>query len=63
MTAGDLSTFVIYALFVGGNVGAIAGVISQLIQVRRAIIYSTLCIYDLMCTAAVILCILTFQGH
>ena len=33
MTAGDLSAFVIYAMFVGGNVGQIAGVISQLIQV------------------------------
>ena len=36
MTAGDLSAFVIYAMFVGANVGAIAGVISQLIQVGTA---------------------------
>jgi ABC-type bacteriocin/lantibiotic exporter with double-glycine peptidase domain len=33
MTAGELSSFVIYALYVGGNVGALAGVISSLIQV------------------------------
>ena len=32
LTAGDLSTFIIYALYVGGNVGALAGVISNLIQ-------------------------------
>ncbi len=34
MSAGDLSTFIIYALYVGANVGALAGVISNLIQVR-----------------------------
>jgi hypothetical protein len=33
MTAGELSSFVIYALYVGGNVAALAGVISSLIQV------------------------------
>jgi len=33
LTAGSLSTFVIYALYVGTNVGAVANVISQLIQV------------------------------
>lgn len=33
LTAGELSTFVIYALYVGTNVGALAGVISNLIQV------------------------------
>ena len=34
LSAGDLSTFIIYALYVGANVGALAGVISNLIQVR-----------------------------
>ena len=33
LSAGDLSTFIIYALYVGANVGALAGVISNLIQV------------------------------
>lgn len=33
LTAGELSTFVIYALYVGANVGSLAGVISNLIQV------------------------------
>ena len=37
LTAGDLSTFIIYALYVGGNVGALAGVISNLIQARAHI--------------------------
>ncbi|KAK9828398.1 hypothetical protein WJX81_003942 [Elliptochloris bilobata] len=32
LSAGDLSTFIIYALYVGANVGALAGVISNLIQ-------------------------------
>ena len=36
LTAGELSTFVIYALYVGSNVGALAGVISNLIQVSAA---------------------------
>ncbi|KAK9807462.1 hypothetical protein WJX73_010304 [Symbiochloris irregularis] len=36
MSAGDLSSFVIYALFVGGNVASIAGVVSQLIQATGA---------------------------
>ena len=33
LSAGQLSSFVIYALYVGTNVGALAGVISNLIQV------------------------------
>lgn len=33
LSAGELSSFVIYALYVGSNVGALAGVISNLIQV------------------------------
>ena len=33
MTAGDLSTFIIYAIFVGGNLGGLAGTIGQLVQV------------------------------
>ena len=33
LTAGSLSKFVIYALYVGTNTGAVANVISQLIQV------------------------------
>lgn len=35
LSAGELSSFVIYALYVGGNVGSLASVISNLIQVRR----------------------------
>ena len=33
LTAGELSSFVIYALYVGSNVGSLASVISNLIQV------------------------------
>ena len=33
LSAGELSSFVIYALYVGGNVGSLASVISNLIQV------------------------------
>lgn len=33
LTAGSLSKFVIYALYVGTNTGAVAQVVSQLIQV------------------------------
>ncbi len=33
LTAGQLSSFVIYALYVGTNVGSLASVISNLIQV------------------------------
>jgi len=32
LTAGELSSFVIYALYVGSNVGSLASVISNLIQ-------------------------------
>ena len=32
LSPGELSSFVIYALYVGANVGALAGVISNLIQ-------------------------------
>ena len=35
LTAGELSAFVVYAIFVSGNVGALAGVFSSLIQARR----------------------------
>jgi len=34
LSAGDLSTFIIYALYVGAKVGALAGVISNLILAR-----------------------------
>lgn len=34
LTAGDLSAFVLYAVFVGANFGALAGVASSVIQVR-----------------------------
>ncbi len=37
MTAGELSSFVNYALCVGGNVAALAGVISSPIQVLLAL--------------------------
>ena len=33
LSAGELSSFVIYALYVGANTGALAGVVSSLIQV------------------------------
>ena len=33
LSAGELSSFVIYALYVGSNVGSLASVISNLIQV------------------------------
>ena len=33
LTAGQLSAFVVYAVFVSGNVGSLAGVFSSLIQV------------------------------
>lgn len=33
LTAGELSAFVVYAVFVSGNVGSLAGVFSSLIQV------------------------------
>eukprot|EP00884_Botryococcus_braunii_P016113 jgi/Botrbrau1/3185/Bobra.37_2s0015.1 len=32
MSAGELSSFLLYAIYVGGNVGAFAGVVSSLIQ-------------------------------
>ena len=34
LSPGELSSFVIYALYVGANVGSLAGVISNLIQAR-----------------------------
>ena len=34
LTAGELSAFVVYAIFVSGNVGTLAGVFSSLIQAR-----------------------------
>ena len=34
LSPGELSSFVIYALYVGANTGALAGVVSSLIQVR-----------------------------
>ena len=33
LSPGELSSFVIYALYVGANTGALAGVVSSLIQV------------------------------
>lgn len=36
LTAGELSSFVIYALYVGTNVGSLASVISNLIQASSA---------------------------
>ena len=36
LTPGELSTFIIYAIYVGGEVGSIASVISSLVQVRGA---------------------------
>lgn len=37
LTAGELSSFVIYALYVGSNVGSLASVISNLIQVSSLV--------------------------
>ena len=36
LSAGELSSFVIYALYVGSNVGSLASVISNLIQVSTS---------------------------
>ena len=36
LSPGELSTFVIYAVYVGSNVGALAGVVSSLVQVCHA---------------------------
>lgn len=36
LTAGELSSFVVYAIFVSGNVGQLAGVFASLMQVRMA---------------------------
>ncbi len=36
LTPGELSTFIIYAIYVGGEVGSIASVISSLVQVKGA---------------------------
>ena len=47
LSAGQLSSFVIYALYVGTNVGALAGVISNLIQASSSNFrpaYFTLCL-------------------
>lgn len=33
LSPGELSTFVIYAVYVGSNVGALAGIVSSLVQV------------------------------
>ena len=33
LSAGSLSAFLLYAIYVGGNVGQLAGVFSSLIQV------------------------------
>lgn len=41
LTAGSLSTFVIYALYVGTNTGAVAQVVSQLIQVQPSLKHDT----------------------
>lgn len=34
LSPGELSTFVIYAVYVGSNVGSLAGVVSSLVQVH-----------------------------
>lgn len=34
LTAGELSSFIVYAIFVSGNVGQLAGVFASLMQVR-----------------------------
>ena len=34
LSPGELSTFVIYAVYVGSNVGALAGIVSSLVQVH-----------------------------
>ncbi len=34
LSAGQLSSFVVYAIFVSGNVGQLAGVFSSLMQVH-----------------------------
>ena len=36
LSPGELSTFVIYAVYVGSNVGALAGIVSSLVQVTSA---------------------------
>ena len=33
LSPGELSTFVIYAVYVGSNVGQLAGIVSSLVQV------------------------------
>lgn len=38
MTAGDLSAFVLYVVFVGSSVGGIAGTLTQLIQAVRVLL-------------------------
>ncbi len=43
LTAGELSSFVIYALYVGSNVGSLASVISNLIQVSPVPSWGRLC--------------------
>ena len=35
LSPGELSTFVIYAVYVGSNVGQLAGVVSSLVQVHH----------------------------
>ena len=41
LSPGELSTFVIYAVYVGSNVGQLAGVVSSLVQVYHHV--PTLC--------------------
>ena len=39
LSPGELSTFVIYSVYVGSNVGSLAGVVASLVQVRPYPLY------------------------
>ena len=56
MTAGDLSAFVLYVVFVGSSVGGIAGTLSQLIQAVRCAVLccAVLCCAVLCCDKTVV---------
>ena len=43
LSPGELSTFVIYAVYVGSNVGQLAGVVSSLVQVRLCACQDSVC--------------------
>jgi ABC-type bacteriocin/lantibiotic exporter with double-glycine peptidase domain len=44
LTPGQLSAFVVYSVYVSGNVGSLAGVFSNLMQVRQ--MRSVVLVYD-----------------